>query len=309
MNEYRYPASYNSVLAVSAVNYTNGKYTISPASTYNNRIDLAGPGSGLYTLSSSSNTAASTAGASSAATPYVAGIAALIFQINPDITAAQCAHILTSTATDAGARGYDTHYGYGIINPLKAVQKAVYKTDSKPQKISGVSSSYKKAYTAGSIMLKPILSGSGAPSFKSSNSGVASVSGSGKIKLNRIGRATITISVPASGIFRSASKKTTLTITPKTGKIRSVKNIRNQKLKVRWARDRKATGYQIKLAKNKKFKKSKSYWVKKNSATARTITKLRKGKRYYVKIRSYKKSGSKKIYGAYSKAKRVKIRK
>ena len=153
MNEYRYPASYNSVLAVSAVNYTNGKYTISPASTYNNRIDLAGPGSGLYTLSSSSNTAASTAGASSAATPYVAGIAALIFQINPDITAAQCAHILTSTATDAGARGYDTHYGYGIINPLKAVQKAVYKTDSKPQKISGVSSSYKKAYTAGSLSL------------------------------------------------------------------------------------------------------------------------------------------------------------
>ena len=58
INEYRYPASYDGVLSISAVNYASGKYTISPNSTYNNRIDLAAPGNGLYTLSHSSNTAA-----------------------------------------------------------------------------------------------------------------------------------------------------------------------------------------------------------------------------------------------------------
>lgn len=308
INEYRYPASYDGVLSISAVNYASGKYTISPNSTYNNRIDLAAPGNGLYTLSHSSNTAAITAGATSAATPYVAGIAALVFQANPSLTAAQCAQILTSTATDAGTRGYDVHYGYGVINPLKAVQKAIYKTDSKTQQISGVSSSYKKAYTASSFTLKPILSGSGVAYYQSSNSNIASISSSGKVNPKKIGETTITISVPASGIFRSASKKIALTVTPKTGKIRSAKNIKSRKLKVKWSRDRKASGYQIKLAKNKRFKKAKTYWARKNSTTSRTLAKFKKGKRYYIKIRAYKKSGGKKIYGSYSKVKQIKIR-
>ena len=307
-SSYRYPSSYPNCLSVSAVNYASGKYTISPNSTYNNRIDLAAPGNGLYTLSHSSNTAAATAGATSAATPYTAGVAALVFQANPSLTAAQCAQILTSTATDAGTRGYDVHYGYGVINPLKAVQKAIYKTDSKAQQISGVSSSYKKAYTASSFTLKPILSGSGVAYYQSSNSNIASISSSGKVNPKKIGKTTITISVPASGIFRSASKKIALTVTPKTGKIRSAKNIKSRKLKVKWSRDRKASGYQIKLAKNKRFKKAKTYWARKNSTTSRTLAKLKKGKRYYIKIRAYKKSGGKKIYGSYSKVKQIKIR-
>lgn len=306
--EYRYSASSDGVLAVSALNYSNGKYTISPNSTYNDKIDLAAPGSKIYTLSHKDNTSAVTAGATSAATPYVAGVAALVLQANPSLTAQECAQILTSTATDAGTKGYDKRYGYGIINPLKAVQKAVYKTNSKAQKITGVSSSYKKTYTASAFMLNPKLTGSGVASFKSSNSNVASVNSSGKVTPKQIGTTTISISVPASGIFTSASKKAVLTVTPINGKIRSAKNIKGKKLRLKWNRDKKASGYQIKLSRNKNFKKAKTYWIKKNKTTAKTISRLKKGKRYYVKIRAYKKVNGKKIYGSYSKAKSVKIK-
>lgn len=306
--EYRYSSCSDGVLGVSALNYSNGKYTISPNSTYNDKIDLAAPGSRIYTLSHKDNTSAATAGASSAATPYVAGVAALVLQINPSLTARECAQILTSTATDAGTKGYDKHYGYGIINPLKAVQKALYKTNSKAQKITGISSSYKKTYTASAFTLQPKLTGSGVATFKSSNSKAASVNSSGRVTPKQIGTTTITVSVPASGIFTKASKKVTLTVTPRNGKIRSAKNIKGKKLKLKWSRDKKASGYQIKLSRNKSFKKAKTYWIKKNKTTAKTISRLKKGKRYYVKIRAYKKVNGKKIYGSYSKAKSVKIK-
>lgn len=40
----------------------------------------------------------------------------------------------------------------------------------------------------------------------------------------------------------------------------------------------------------------------------KVIKKLKSGKKYYVKVRAYKKSGNKKIYGAYSKVKTVKVK-
>ena len=41
----------------------------------------------------------------------------------------------------------------------------------------------------------------------------------------------------------------------------------------------------------------------------KTITKLKKGKTYYVRVRAYKKLSGKKIYGKWSKIKKIKIRK
>ena len=61
-------------------------------------------------------------------------------------------------------------------------------------------------------------------------------------------------------------------------------------LKVIWKKVIGAKGYEIKLATNKKFTKNKkTVKVKKGSATSKTIKKLKSGKKYYVKIRAYKK--------------------
>ena len=49
--------------------------------------------------------------------------------------------------------------------------------------------------------------------------------------------------------------------------------------------------------------------IKSNKTTRTVIKKLKKGKTYYVRIRAYKTSKGKKIYGAYSKIIKTNIKK
>lgn len=61
----------------------------------------------------------------SAATPNVAGVSSLVWSANPALTAVQVRQILSQTATDLGAPGYDPHYGNGFINADAAVRRAI----------------------------------------------------------------------------------------------------------------------------------------------------------------------------------------
>ncbi len=57
----------------------------------------------------------------SQATPQVAALAALLFAKGSVTTAQQALDRLTSTALDLGVPGRDPEYGYGVIQPLKAL--------------------------------------------------------------------------------------------------------------------------------------------------------------------------------------------
>lgn len=57
----------------------------------------------------------------SASAPLVAGLAALIMEKYPDLTDHQVIERIISSADDAGDPGRDVLYGYGIINPAKAL--------------------------------------------------------------------------------------------------------------------------------------------------------------------------------------------
>ena len=144
--------------------------------------------------------------------------------------------------------------------------------------------------------------------YKSSNTKVATVNSSGKVTLKGPGKATITITATATSKYNAATKKITVTVKPK--KVTGLKAKNGKKrMTVRWKRDSKVTGYQLTYAQNKKFKKGKkNITIRKNKAVKRTIKKLKARKTYYVKIRAYKKVGKTKIYGAYSKAKKVRVR-
>lgn len=87
--------------------------------------------------------------------------------------------------------------------------------------------------------------------------------------------------------------------------IKSLKTQKGKKLKVSWKKDSKANGYQIQYSTDKKFKKSvKSSTISNNKTTSKTIANLQKGKQYYVRVRSYAKNGSQKLYGTWSTTKR-----
>ncbi len=145
--------------------------------------------------------------------------------------------------------------------------------------------------------------------YKSSNTKVATVSSTGKVTLKGPGKATITITAAANGNYNAATKRVTITVKPKKLAAPKVKSTRSRTLKVSWKRDTKATGYQVIIAQNSKFKKGKkTATITKNKTTGKTFKKLKRKKTYYAKVRAYKKVGRTKLYGSYSKVKKVRVR-
>lgn len=57
----------------------------------------------------------------SMATPHVSAAAAVVWAAKPTLTNTQLLSLLTSTATDLGTAGKDNNFGYGLVNPLKAI--------------------------------------------------------------------------------------------------------------------------------------------------------------------------------------------
>ena len=81
-------------------------------------------------------------------------------------------------------------------------------------------------------------------------------------------------------------------------------------INVKWNRDKKADGYYIYCANDKSFTKNlRKIRVAKNKNISKTITKLKPGKKYFVKVCSYKKSEGETILGDFSKTKNIKIKK
>lgn len=116
-----------------------------------------------------------------------------------------------------------------------------------------------------------------------------------------------------TSIAQSSEKDITLyakwnKVTVKKASIKKITNISGKKAKINISKVSGAKGYKILYSADKKMKKNvKAANVKKTNAT---LTKLKKGKTYYVKVCAYKiDSKGSKIYGAYSKAKKVNIKK
>ena len=150
----------------------------------------------------------------------------------------------------------------------------------------------------------------GTRSFKSnSKSVVVSKSGKVTIKAKFIGKATITITAPETQNYKKNTKKITITVNPTKTALSSVTSPSTGKMTVKWKKNAVGTGYQIQYSTSSKFTSPKSVTITKNSTLTRTIGSLAKGKKYYVRIRTYKTVGSTKFYSGWSAAKSVTIKK
>nr|HUM56769.1 fibronectin type III domain-containing protein [Bacillota bacterium] len=146
-------------------------------------------------------------------------------------------------------------------------------------------------------------------SYASGNTSVAAVSAGGKITIKGTGIASITVTAKSTANYKTTSKTITIYVKPKKARIYKATSPKKRTLKATWKRDKKATGYQVICATNKRFTKNKkTALVKKSKTTSKTIKKLKKGKKYYVKVRAYKTARGQKIYGSYSKVKTVRVR-
>lgn len=119
------PACGSKVIAVGAVDASD---TVQPWSSYGRPLDLVAPGLGILSaLSCQSVQTCPEAGygkasGTSMAAPHVAGAAALLLQADPAMTPLNVYGILTETAKDLGAAGFDVRAGFGRVDINAAVR-------------------------------------------------------------------------------------------------------------------------------------------------------------------------------------------
>ena len=168
-----------------------------------------------------------------------------------------------------------------------------------------VTDSYEKVYGDKDFKLDVVQkTGNGALSYQTSDKSVADVNTSGMVSIKGYGTCTITVTAGATENFKSASATVTITVEPKKAVISKVTPVKGKKLTVQWKKDASVTGYEVQCALKKDFKKVASKaTIKKAKTTKVTLKKLKKGKKYYVRVRAYKTVKGRKYIGAWSSMK------
>ena len=138
-NEVDYPAAFNTVIAVGAVNSNN---SLAWFSNYGPNLELVAPGVNILStfprypvyLSITENCTLNYTELSgtSMATPFVAGVAALLKSYNYSLTNAEIRRILDETARDLGSLGRDEYFGYGLVNATAAIMAVAKNTSTHP---------------------------------------------------------------------------------------------------------------------------------------------------------------------------------
>ena len=112
------PARYTPVIAVGAIDELDNRYS---SSNTGDTLELVGPGVNIYSTLKGGGYGSITA--TSASAPHVAGVAALL--IASGITSNdEVRQILQETAEDFGPSGWDSWYGYGLVNATDVLAMA-----------------------------------------------------------------------------------------------------------------------------------------------------------------------------------------
>ena len=159
-----------------------------------------------------------------------------------------------------------------------------------------------------SFSLNAKTNGNGKLSYSSSNKGVVTVNSNGQVRVVNCGIAEITIKASATTGYFAATKKITIQVIPSKPSLRTVKSPAKKIITAKWKKDKTITGYQFYMSTNKSFKTGTLAREYKSNKTQFKIFGWKSKKTYYLKMRSYKKVGGKKIYSDWSSVKKVKVK-
>jgi len=128
-----YPAAYEAVIAVMASDPNDKRPGWSNRGSW---CDLLAPGDGVYSLWKSGLT--NILSGTSQAAPHVAGVAALLRTLNPQLDRVDVELAIETSCDDLGEAGRDSEYQWGRLNAREAVRRAAMlvleATEIKPGK-------------------------------------------------------------------------------------------------------------------------------------------------------------------------------
>ncbi len=129
-----YPATYASVISVGATDdrdWRASPFEWGGGSSYGASLDLVAPGDLVYGLSSFAGTYDWYWSGTSQATPHVAGVAALLLQVDPSFTTGEILRLLQEGAVDQvgdpaeDTPGWDRYHGAGRLDAAASVALAL----------------------------------------------------------------------------------------------------------------------------------------------------------------------------------------
>ncbi|MFC1743061.1 S8 family serine peptidase [Candidatus Riflebacteria bacterium] len=121
------PAFYKALLCVGAIDSNDKRDSYS---NFGSLVDVSAPGVEIYTAKNGGGYMFESG--TSMACPFVTGLAALIWNVNPELSPRKVSGIIKSTAVPINT---DKPLGRGRINAFKAVQKAIEKKEEEKGKI------------------------------------------------------------------------------------------------------------------------------------------------------------------------------
>ncbi len=214
-------------------------------------------------------------------------------------------------ASDVNNNGFVYRYGYDVYYNANAVRPALHLN------LSSSSWSYASTVTSDGVVSEeatpvptieptatpsamPGLSATPAPSMSPTASPESSerpITSARPATSPNSDQSDTVVAPESSTTVKAPAKVTKVTIKSKKGK-----------LQAKWKKVTGANAYEICYSTSKKFTKEKK--LTKNKSTKKTeitIKKLKRGKRYFVKVRAYTLQDGKKVYGKWSKVRKAKI--
>lgn len=135
-NPIIYPAYYSEVVSVANASKSGNSYVVYQSSTYNVEVDIAAPGTEVYSLSNYASGYTYNTGTSFSC-PLVSAAAALVKSIDPDMNQSEFMSLLKSTANSSyisSSNQTTNHWGAGLLDVEKMLKsvlkdKTVYVSD------------------------------------------------------------------------------------------------------------------------------------------------------------------------------------
>lgn len=178
-----------------------------------------------------------------------------------------------------------------------------------PVKVKAGYKTVKAGYAKKTITLKISAEKGASVVVKSGDTRVVSIDSKRNAVIRGTGKTEIRVTASLKG-RKTTTLKIPVYISPAKQPTPAARSKKSRQLTVSWKKDSNASGYQVMYSTDKNFRKNcKTVTVKSYKTVSTAIKKLTGNKYYYVRTRSYKKVSGGNLYGSWSTARKIKVRK